>query len=233
MRLLEFKVRPTSLKKNSAHRGDVDARRRQKDIGLEICLLCVSCVSAVNMTLYCLARRLYSARMTPSEITKLITGSFGAKILASFPEDKHPRVHVDAENWRALAEFLIRNPALKLDWMANLSGVDYVADDKLCVVYDLWSFDLRHSFAVKVFCQRENAHIPTVADLWPAADWHEREAFDLLGIIFDHHPDLRRILLAEDWEGFPLRKDYIFPREYHGIPGSVELDWQHKPDYPK
>jgi NADH-quinone oxidoreductase subunit C len=171
--------------------------------------------------------------MTPSEITKLIASSFGTKILASFPEDKHPRVHVDAENWRSLAEFLIRNPALKLDWMANLSGVDYVADDKLCVVYDLWSFDLRHSFAVKVFCPRENAHIPTVADLWPAADWHEREAFDLLGIVFDNHPDLRRILLAEDWEGFPLRKDYVFPREYHGIPGSVELDWQHKPDYPK
>jgi NADH-quinone oxidoreductase subunit C len=171
--------------------------------------------------------------MTPAEIARVISEKFGTQILAAFPEDKHPRVHVAAENWRALAEFLIGQTPLQFDWLANLSGVDYVADDNLCVVYDLWSFNLRHRFSVKVFCPRENPHIPTVADLWPAADWHEREAFDLLGITFDGHPDLRRILLAEDWEGFPLRKDYIFPREYHGIPGSVELDWQNKPDYPK
>jgi NADH-quinone oxidoreductase subunit C len=171
--------------------------------------------------------------MTPADITRLITDRFGDKIIAAFPSDKHPRVHVDAKNWRELAEFLIREPQLQLDWLANLSGVDYVADDKFCVVYDLYSYDLRHTFAVKVFCPRDDAHIPSVADLWPAADWNEREAFDMFGIVFDGHPDLRRILLADDWEGFPLRKDYAFPREYHGIPGSVELDWQHKPDYPK
>jgi NADH-quinone oxidoreductase subunit C len=171
--------------------------------------------------------------MTPADIAKTITDRFGDAILASFPSDKHPRVHVDASNWRALAEFLLREPSLRLDWLANLSGVDYVADDKFAVVYDLYSYDLRHSFAVKVFCPREDAHVPSVADLWPAANWHEREAYDMFGIVFDGHPDLRRILLADDWEGFPLRKDYVFPREYHGIPGSVELDWQHKPDYPK
>ena len=93
--------------------------------------------------------------------------------------------------------------------------------------------DHRHTFAVKVYCPRDAASIPSVADLWPAADWHEREAFDMFGIDFPGHPDLRRILCADDWEGFPLRKDYVFPREYHGIPGSVELDWQQQPNYPK
>jgi NADH-quinone oxidoreductase subunit C len=171
--------------------------------------------------------------MTPREIVQIIQDRFGEQIIAAFPDDKHPRVHVDAEHWRALAAFLLREPGLKMDWLASLSGVDYAADEKMCVVYDLWSFDLRHSFAVKVYCPRNDPHVPSVMDLWPAANWHEREAFDLFGIVFDGHPDLRRILLAEDWEGFPLRKDYIFPREYHGIPGSVELDWQHKPDYPK
>jgi NADH-quinone oxidoreductase subunit C len=170
--------------------------------------------------------------MTPREIVQLLQEKFGGKILAAFPDDKHPRVHVDASDWRPIAEFLRRDSALKLDWLQCLSGVDYVADAKFAVVYDLWSFDLRHELAVKVFCPRDNPHVPTVNDLWRAADWHEREAFDMFGIVFDGHPDLRRILMADDWVGYPLRKDYVFPREYHGIPASVELDWQQKPDYP-
>jgi NADH-quinone oxidoreductase subunit C len=171
--------------------------------------------------------------MTPQQIVQKLTARFGDKIKASFPEDKHPRIHIDATDWREIAQFILLDPEFKLDWLANLSGVDYAADEKMCCVYDLWSFDHRHSFAIKVYCPRANPSIPSVADLWPAADWHEREAYDMFGIDFPGHPDLRRILCADDWEGFPLRKDYVFPREYHGIPASVELDWQHKPDYPK
>ena len=172
--------------------------------------------------------------MTPAQIAQSIQSKFGARITASHPDDKHPRVHCDAENWREIAQFLRDDPAIKLDWLANLSGVDYVADNKFCVVYDLYSFEHKHSFAVKVYAPRtQDTHFPSVADLWPAADWHEREAYDMFGMVFDGHPDLRRILMADDWEGFPLRKDYVFPREYHGIPGSVELDWQQQPDYPK
>ena len=171
--------------------------------------------------------------LSSRQIAQRITERFGDRITASLPDDKHPRVHLNAEHWTEVAEFVLTDPDLKLDWLANLSGVDYVADGKMCVVYDLWSFDHRHSFAVKVFCPRDNPSVPSVASLWPAADWHEREAYDMFGIDFPGHPDLRRILCADDWEGFPLRKDYVFPREYHGIPGSVELDWQNKPDYPK
>jgi NADH-quinone oxidoreductase subunit C len=171
--------------------------------------------------------------MTSQQIATAITDRFGTKITATHVDNKHPRVHLDAENWRDVAEFIFSDPSLKLDWMANLSGVDYVADGKMCVVYDLWSFDLGHTFAVKVYTPRDKPSVPSVADLWPAADWHEREAFDMFGIDFPGHPDLRRILCADDWEGFPLRKDYVFPREYHGIPGSVELDWQQKPGYPR
>jgi NADH-quinone oxidoreductase subunit C len=176
--------------------------------------------------------------MTPQQIAQSLQTRFGQRITAALPDDRHPRVHVDAADWRDVAEFVFRDPSLKLDWLANMSGVDYVADGKMCGVYDLWSFDHRHSFAIKVFTARDGVgasgpSIPSVADLWPAADWHEREAFDMFGIDFPGHPDLRRILCADDWEGFPLRKDYQFPREYHGIPGSVELDWQHKPDYPR
>jgi NADH-quinone oxidoreductase subunit C len=171
--------------------------------------------------------------MSPAQIVQHLQERFGSKITAAFPQDKHPRVHVGAADWREVAEHLRRDPSLCLDWLQNLSGVDYVADDALCCVYDLWSFEHDHMIAVKVYTPRGKPSIPSVADLWAAADWHEREAYDLLGIDFPGHPDLRRILLADDWDGFPLRKDYVFPREYHGIPGSVELDWQQQADYPK
>jgi NADH-quinone oxidoreductase subunit C len=78
-------------------------------------------------------------------------------------------------------------------------------------------------FAVRVRVPRDGGHIASVADVWPAADWHEREVFDMFGVIFDGHPDFRRILCPDDWVGYPLRKDYEFPLEYHGIPGTTEF----------
>lgn len=172
--------------------------------------------------------------MTPQQIIEKLTARFAKSgaILESFSDDKHPRIHVNADSWRDIAEFLRREPAMDFDFLLCLSGVDYVVDEKLCCVYDLRSMRHGHEFAVKVFTDRAVPSIPTVVDLWPAADWHEREAFDMFGIDFPGHPDLRRILLPEDWVGHPLRKDYEFPREYHGIPGSYELDWQQKPSYP-
>src|SRR2546421_6329799 len=100
--------------------------------------------------------------MTSNQIASLLQEQFGGKILQALPEDKHPRVHVNASDWREIAEFVLRDLRLQLDWLANLSGVDYVADGKMCVVYDLWSFELRHSFAVKAYCPRDNPHVPTV-----------------------------------------------------------------------
>ncbi len=170
--------------------------------------------------------------MTPSQIAEKLTSHFGAFITEALPDDKHPRIHTSADHWRSVAEYLYNDKDLAFDFLSCLSGVDYVADNELCAVYDLYSSKHDHWFAVKVFCDRDNPHIASVMDLWPAADWHEREAYDMTGIVFDGHTDLRRILLPEDWEGFPLRKDYQFPRQYHGIPGTYELDWQQKPDYP-
>ena len=168
--------------------------------------------------------------MTPTQMAEKLQEKFGEAITESLPEDKHPRVHTAAESWRAIAEYLRHDEDLAFDWLGCLTAVDYVADEKLCAVYDLRSTTHEHWLCVKVYVDRANPHVPTVMDLWPAADWHEREAYDMMGIVFDGHRDLRRILLPEDWDGHPLRKDYSFPREYHGIPGSTELDWQQKPE---
>lgn len=156
--------------------------------------------------------------MTPRQIVHAIEQRFAGRIIQCMPDDRHPRVHVNASDWRPLAEFLRHDPEMCFDWLSCLSGVDYPDEGRLCTVYDLWSSQKRHQFAVKVFCPRDNPHVPTVCDLWRAAEWHEREAYDLLGIVFDGHPDLRRILCPDDWVGHPLRKDYVFPREYQGIP---------------
>ena len=170
--------------------------------------------------------------MSPTDIAEKLTARFAEAISESLPDDKHPRIHTIAVHWRAIAEFLRNDPELFFDFLACITAVDYVADNQLACVYDLRSSRHGHWFAVKVFVDRNQPAIPSVMDLWSAADWHEREAFDLMGIDFPGHADLRRILLPEDWVGFPLRKDYQFPREYHGIPGTTELDWQQKPDYP-
>lgn len=170
--------------------------------------------------------------MDAFEIAARLEQQFGEQITASLPDDRHPRVHTTAANWRRMAEYLRQDPDLAFDWLACLTAVDYVTDDQLCGVYELRSTKHGHWFAVKVYVDRSDPRIPSVMDLWPAADWHEREAYDLMGITFEGHTDLRRILLPEDWEGHPLRKDYVFPRQYHGIPGSYELDWQQRPDYP-
>ncbi|MDB5326916.1 MAG: hypothetical protein JWM57_2485 [Phycisphaerales bacterium] len=166
--------------------------------------------------------------LQPADIAERLTAALGKRLVTVVTDDKHPRVHIDAQDWRELATLMKTGKSLAFDWLACLTGMDYAADGKLAIIVDFWSSTHGHRFAVKVFCPRESPHIPTVADLWPAAGWHEREAFDLFGIIFDGHPDPRRILMADDWVGHPLRKDYVFPREVHGIPGSVELDWQQK-----
>ena len=88
--------------------------------------------------------------MTPHEIVRILQERFGGKITLALPDDRHPRVHVDAGDWRNIAEFVFREPALQLDWLQCLSGVDYVADNKMACVYDLWSFENRHALAIKV-----------------------------------------------------------------------------------
>jgi NADH-quinone oxidoreductase subunit C len=160
--------------------------------------------------------------MNPAHILRNLKSHFGEVITAVVTQDNHPRAHTTAEHWRAVAQWLRNEPAAAMDWLACITAVDYLSEGKLCAVYDLYSTQHGHRLAVKVYVARDKPSIASVADLWPAADWHEREAYDLMGIRFEGHSDLRRILLPEDWEGHPLRKDYVFPREYHGIPALTQ-----------
>ena len=121
-----------------------------------------------------------------------------------------------------VCRFAKDDPDLAFDCLSNLSGVDYPKRGVIEIVYNLYSYRHRHLFALKVGAPRDNPVVPTVAGIWAHADWQEREAFDLLGVTFTDHPDLRRILMPEDWPGHPLRKDFVEPEEYHGISTSRE-----------
>ena len=121
-----------------------------------------------------------------------------------------------------IARFLRDDPALRFDCLSNQSGVDYPKRNVIQVVYHLFSYTHRHWFVLKVDAPRDNPVVPSVCEVWSHANWEEREIFDLLGVTFEGHPDLRRILMPEDWPGHPLRKDFVEPEEYHGIPTSRE-----------
>jgi NADH-quinone oxidoreductase subunit C len=87
----------------------------------------------------------------------------------------------------------------------------------LGVVYHCYSMTKRHKICLKVDVPVAAPEIPSVASIWPTANWHEREAYDMFGVVFTGHPDLRRILCPEDWDGFPLRKDFKVPEFYQGM----------------
>jgi NADH-quinone oxidoreductase subunit C len=106
---------------------------------------------------------------------------------------------------------------LRCEALSNLTGVDYKAQGWIEVVYHLYSYTHRHYVILKVRTPRDAAELPSVEGVWKAANWLEREVYDLLGVTFTGHSDLRRLLMPEDWIGHPLRKDFVEPEEYHGI----------------
>ena len=118
---------------------------------------------------------------------------------------------------------LRNNPATYFDFLACLSGVDYGTEaNKFGVVYHLTSIPYQTQLTLKISKTQDRffddlPSFPSISSVYRTAEWHEREAYDLVGIFFENHPDLRRILLPDDWEGFPLRKDYVTAEYYKGI----------------
>lgn len=117
-----------------------------------------------------------------------------------------------------ISVFLHDNQELQFDSLVLLSGVDEVKANLLSVYYHIESTSIKHKIVLKVVTDRSNPEVNSVTSVWKGADWHEREAYDMYGIKFTNHPDLRRILMPYDWEaGFPLRKDYENPEFYQGM----------------
>ncbi len=164
-----------------------------------------------------------------------LVARFGDKITGHNLGALDPWVEVAPDGIVEVSRYLKSEPDLQFDMLCDLTVVDYFEPDAkkaakvtwqphLEVVYHLWSVPNKVSLVLKVMLPRwkndqsgELPEVPTVSGVWRTADWHEREAFDLCGVRFIGHPNLRRILCPEDWVGHPLRKDYEMPLEYHGI----------------
>ncbi|MGD0094648.1 MAG: NADH-quinone oxidoreductase subunit C [Planctomycetota bacterium] len=125
-------------------------------------------------------------------------------------------VMVPAAKALEILKFLKEDPELQFDSLMSLAAVD--TGSELWVVYPLHSLKHFHKLLVKAVLPRENPEVESVTSLWGLANFFEREAYDLYGIVFKNHPDLRRLLNPPDWVGWPGRKDYEYPKEYGGVP---------------
>lgn len=130
-------------------------------------------------------------------------------------------LHVAPERIAEVCQILRDDPALRFELCSSVSGVDYLGADprRLHAVYHLTSMTYRRRIRLEAAVTAEDPHLPSVTAVYPTADWQERETYDMFGIVFDGHPALTRILMPDDWEGFPQRKDYPLggiPVEYKG-----------------
>lgn len=156
-------------------------------------------------------------------LIKDIQAKFGDSNIQVIEGAKQDTIVVNVAVLVELCQYLRDAKAYYFDFLSNITAVDYYPENRFALVYNLASLPYQTQLTIRVELPVENREadnlpeVPTVSEVWRTADWHEREAFDLMGIYFKGHTDLRRILLPDDWEGFPLRKDYEDPESYHGI----------------
>ena len=162
--------------------------------------------------------------MSFNELKELIIARSGSGVIVGENlQSLQPFLIIETERITDVCQELFTNPQTYFDYLSCLTGLDNGPEvGTIEVIYHLYSIPYEHHLTLKVITPRYQADgslpaVPTVSHIWKSANWHEREAFDLVGIHFTGHPDLRRILCADDWVGHPLRKDYEWPEYYHGI----------------
>ncbi|MEZ4459754.1 MAG: NADH-quinone oxidoreductase subunit C [bacterium] len=143
------------------------------------------------------------------KVLDLVQTTFSDDVIYSHSRLGNDTVVVKRESLVAIMEFLRDNDATKMNFLRDITAVDYLhRTPRFEVVYVLYSMDHKHMLIVRVPLNEDDVQIPSVSHLWGCAGWLEREVFDMYGMIFTNHPDLRRVLLYEEFEGHPLRKDY-------------------------
>lgn len=170
--------------------------------------------------------------MEPLEIVNRLKEKFFSEIVDVKQFIDQVFVSVKPERIINICRYLHDDPDISMDYLADLCGVDYPGKKKRFeVVYNLFSIKFNHRITLKALLSGDDPSIDSVLPVWSGANWHERETCDMYGIVFNGHPDLRRILMPEDWEGHPLRKDYpLKGREDWEYKGFEELKDLHSKD---
>jgi NADH-quinone oxidoreductase subunit C len=137
--------------------------------------------------------------------------------------EKLTQLTVPAKELVSICDLLWRDPQTYFDSLSCVTAIDLGPEvGQMEVIYTLYSIPFHVTLHLKVLIDRDKPEVPSLSGIWKTADWHEREAFDLLGVQFIGHPNLTRILLPADWQGHPLRKDYVEQDRYHGIKVKYE-----------
>ena len=155
--------------------------------------------------------------MEAKEIYARTERKFSGKVSGFQGDVVDPNFRVGPQAIVEVCRYLRDDPESNFEVLSDLTGLDLPKENELQVVYHLYSYSQRHQIVLKVDLPRDNPHVSTMEGVWKVANWLEREVFDLFGVVFEGHSDLRRILLPEDWVGYPLRKDYVEQEEYDGI----------------
>ncbi len=155
--------------------------------------------------------------MEAKDVFAQLEKQFSGKVSDFKGEVKEPYLTVAAPAIVDVCRYLRDGESLKFEVLSDQTALDWPKEEKIQVVYHLFSYSQNHQIVLKVDLARDNPKISTVEEVWKVANWFEREVFDLFGVIFEGHSDLRRIMLPEDWVGYPLRKDYVEQEEYDGI----------------
>jgi NADH-quinone oxidoreductase subunit C len=164
--------------------------------------------------------------MTSEELIEKIQSSLEGDIQSAEVHLGDAVIFVSPENLHQVAQTLKEDVDLRMEYLSDIRGVDYLDQDReprFEAVYELHSFEHNHSVRVRVGLEEESPSVPTVSDLWKGALYPERELFDMLGFDVPGHPDLKRLIMPEEWEGHPLRRDYPLTTE--------DVAFSHNRDY--
>ena len=164
------------------------------------------------------------ARLEIGQIIAVIKEKLPEAVVEEILDGVDPFVVVKAEQWGETARLCRDDSRLGFDLLSCISGVDYPEREEgpeIEVIYHLDATVNHHGLTIKVKLPRSDPRVESVEEIWRTADWHERETYDLVGVIFEGHHNLVRILCAEDWVGHPLRKDYEPPDSFHGIKNVI------------
>ena len=164
------------------------------------------------------------ARLEIGQIIAVIKEKLPGAVVEEVLDGVDPFVVVKTEQWGETALLCRDDSRLGFDLLSCISGVDYPEREEgpeIEVIYHLDSTVNHHGLTIKVKLPRSDPRVASVEEIWRTADWHERETYDLVGVVFEGHHNLVRILCAEDWVGHPLRKDYEPPDSFHGIKNVI------------